>query len=115
TEPTVGIYDRGGIGKLGMMCVAIIKDETSTELEKVAPRPKPIVVTPKEWAEARRSAQLSNNKVNGLEGKSSDQLPVTSGQLGKGKKTNRRGAEVAKRTRNSGVGFRVSEREMVSV
>ncbi|HEY6171800.1 MAG TPA: hypothetical protein VIX80_06045, partial [Candidatus Kapabacteria bacterium] len=35
TEPTVGIYDRGGIGKLGMMCVAIIKDETSTELEKV--------------------------------------------------------------------------------
>ena len=104
TEPTVGIYDRGGIGKLGMMCVAIIKDETSTELEKVAPRPKPMVVTPKEWAEAQRSAQLLVNKVNGLEGKSSDQLSVASGQLGKGKKN-----------RNSGVGFRVSEQEIAMV
>jgi hypothetical protein len=35
--------------------------------------------------------------------------------LGKGKKTNRRGAEVAKEERKTGVGFRVSEREMVSV
>ena len=69
TEPTVGMYDRGGIGKLGNMCIAVIKDATSSELEKVAPRPAPIVVTPKEWAEATRSAQLLASKVNGLEGK----------------------------------------------
>jgi hypothetical protein len=68
TEPTVGIYDRGGIGKLAMMCVAITKDTTTAEIEKVHPRPKPIVMSAKEWAEASRSAQLLVNKVNGLEG-----------------------------------------------
>lgn len=67
TEPTVGVYDRAGIGKLGMMCVAIIKDTTSTELEKVSPRPEPIVVTPTEWAEAQRSVELLVNKVNDLQ------------------------------------------------
>jgi len=89
TEPTVGIYDRGGIGKLGMMCVAIIKDETSTELEKVAPRPKPMVVTPKEWAEAQKSVDLLVNKVNDLQEENgyfrmgeSAPLPITSGQQG---------------------------------
>jgi hypothetical protein len=93
TEPTVGMYDRGGIGKLGMMCVAIIKDTTSSELEKVAPRPAPMVVTPKEWAEATRCAQLLVNKINGLEGESRGLLPVVSDQLGEG--INRRVAEVA--------------------
>ena len=86
TEPTVGLYDRGGIGKLGMMCVAIIKDATSTELEKVAPRPVPIVVTPKEWAEATRSAQLLASKVNGLEGENADECRVDSVQLKKGER-----------------------------
>jgi hypothetical protein len=80
TEPEVGIYDRGGIGKLGMMCVAIIKDETTEEIEKVHPRPKPIVMNAKDWAEATRSAQLLINKTNGLEGESSGQWPVDSGQ-----------------------------------
>jgi hypothetical protein len=115
TEPTVGVYDRGGIGKLGNMCVAIIKDTTSTELEKVAPRPAPLVVSPKEWAEATRSAQLLVNKVNELEGKSSGQLPVASDQFGKGEEINRRGAENAEEEGELGVGFRVSEREVAMV
>ena len=108
TEPTVGVYDRGGIGKLGMMCVAIIKDTTTSELEKVAPRPAPMVVTPKEWAEATRSAQLLASKINGLQGKNS-------GELGEREKTNRRGTENAKEEGKFEVGFRVSEREVVGV
>jgi hypothetical protein len=88
TEPTVGVYDRAGIGKLGMMCVAITKDTTSTELEKVAPRPEPMVVTPKEWAEAQRSVELLVYKINDLQEEnvqtSSGQLPVVSDQLADG-------------------------------
>ncbi len=106
TEPTVGVYDRGGIGKLGMMCVAITKDTTTAEVEKVVPRPKPIAMTAKDWAEATRSAQLLINKTNGLEGeKNVDSSMVDSLIVGDGKKKNR----------NSGVGFRVSEQEVVSV
>jgi len=102
TEPTVGIYDRGGIGKLAMMCVAITKDTTTAEIEKVQPRPKPIVMSGKDWAEASRSAQLLINKTNNLQGESSGQLPVVSDQLGKKK-------------RKSGVGFRVSEAEVAAL
>lgn len=87
TEPVVGKYDRGGIGKLGNMCVAIIKDTTSTELEKVAPRPAPLVVSPKEWAEATRSAQLLINKVNGLEGEKVDSSMVDSSIVNAGGKS----------------------------
>lgn len=89
TEPVVGKYDRGGIGKLGMMSVAVTKDTTTAEIEKVAPRPMPIILTGKEWVEATRSAQLLIKKTNELQGKKKD--------------------------RKSDVGFRVSEGEMVSV
>lgn len=69
TEPVVGVYDRGGIGKLGVMCIAITKEETTTEVEKHAPRPAPLVMSNKDWAEATRSAQLLINKTNELEGR----------------------------------------------
>ncbi len=79
----------------------------STEAAKIAPSPTPVVATSEEMEKVEKNIQLVMNKINGLEGKSdenSGQLPVAGGQLGKGKKS-----------RNSGVGFRVSEHEVVSV
>lgn len=65
TKPVIGKYDRGGVGKLAMLAIAIVRDDMSTELERSIVKPPPLVVhSAEELREAERSAQLLVNKIN---------------------------------------------------
>jgi hypothetical protein len=66
TDPKAGEYDRGGIGRLASLAVAIA-DIRGVELAaELAPSVAPIVMTEAEWFEYQR-AQLEANKINILE------------------------------------------------
>jgi hypothetical protein len=67
TTPDIGKYDRGGLGKLAMLAISIIRIDAASVLETAAPKPPPFVVTPEEWKKAEESAQLLKNKINDLQ------------------------------------------------
>lgn len=68
TKPIVGKYNRGGVGKVAMLALAIVRDEMSTELEKAVPKPPPLVInSAQEHKAAERSAQLLINKINEIQ------------------------------------------------
>jgi hypothetical protein len=69
TDPVAGKYDKNGLGKVAQLAVAIVRDETSIELEKSVPKAPPAVYnSEEELREAERSAQLMISKVKGLGG-----------------------------------------------
>ncbi len=68
TKPVIGKYDRGGVGKLSMLAIAIISDEAAGILEKAGPKPPPLVYNGRQELEAmERSAQLLASKINNLQ------------------------------------------------
>ncbi|MFI5263322.1 MAG: hypothetical protein ACHQM6_02270 [Candidatus Kapaibacterium sp.] len=71
TKPELGIYDRGGIGKLAMLAVAIIAVTAANILEVASPKPKAIITTESDIEAAERSAQLLTSKINDLSGTTS--------------------------------------------
>ena len=83
TNPTAGKNDRGGIGKLAMLAVGIVRLEASEDLESVRPKVLPMVIKKDEWEAAERSAQLLVNKMNELQGENAE-LGITDDELGIG-------------------------------
>ena len=67
TKPVAGYNDRGGIGKLGMLALHIVRLEMSKKIDEVAPKPPPLVGTENDLWEAEISAQLLASKINNLE------------------------------------------------
>jgi hypothetical protein len=57
TEPTAGIYDRGGIGKLAMIAFAIQRIDAVEQTRNI-PKPPPLVFNEEDKAAAERGAQL---------------------------------------------------------
>ena len=57
TEPTLGEYDRGGIGKLAMIAYAIEKIDFAEQTRDI-PKPPPLIHDEEDRAAADRSAQL---------------------------------------------------------
>ncbi len=68
TKPVAGEVDRGGIGKLAMLAVDIIRLETSNTLEAESQRPQPLISSIAENTAAEESAQLLISKINDLQG-----------------------------------------------
>ena len=67
-KPVAGKYDRGGIGKLSMLAIAIFRDDISDTLEKAVPKPPPLVIhSDDEMLEAERSAQLLAREINNFQ------------------------------------------------
>jgi hypothetical protein len=77
TKPTVGEYDRGGVGRLALLVFAIAEQSASEFLDDVVPKPPPVVITKEEERAAERSAQLLINKINEIERVNQD-IPVQS-------------------------------------
>ncbi len=91
TKPVIGKYDRGGVGKLAMLAISIINDETAEVLEKAEPKPPPLVYNGKEELEAmERSAQLLASKINDLQGKNGAVLSPQSFVISKEERKNGR-------------------------
>jgi hypothetical protein len=66
TNPVAGSYDRGGIGRLAQLAVAIA-DIRGVELAaELAPSVAPTILSEAEWFEIQRRAQLEPNKFNDL-------------------------------------------------
>jgi hypothetical protein len=66
TQPTVGRYDRGGLGKLAELALYITQVKTAEELKDKVKKPKPIVISNQaEVDAAERSAQLIVEKALG--------------------------------------------------
>lgn len=57
TEPTLGEYDRGGLGWLASIAYAIVKIDAVKQTEDI-PAPPPLIITEEDQAAAERSAQL---------------------------------------------------------
>jgi len=72
TQPTVGQYDRGGLGKLAELAMYITRLDAAEALKEKVKKPKPIVVRNQaEAAAAERSAQLIAEKLKSYEGQNS--------------------------------------------
>lgn len=78
TKPVVGKYDRGGLGSMAELAVAIIRIELNSELLKDMPPPPPLIVEPEEWDAAGRSAQLIKDKLKSYGEKVDSGKEVTS-------------------------------------
>ena len=68
TNPVAGKSDRGGIGKLALLAIGIVRLEVSEDLENVRPKVLPLCAKESEWDAAGRSAQLLINKIKGIRG-----------------------------------------------
>lgn len=70
TNPKAGKADRGGLGRLAQIAIAITKQNEIEKIESEIPQ-APLKVTNVDdlKPETRESARLSNNKINELQGK----------------------------------------------
>ena len=70
TNPEAGKADRGGLGRLSQIAIAITKQSEIEKIESVIPR-MPLTVTKLENGKpvTGESAQLDDNKINELQGK----------------------------------------------
>jgi hypothetical protein len=82
TNPTAGMYDRGGIGRLATLAFAIADIRGVEFAAALAPSVPPLVLTESEWFELQKSAQLEANKTNALE-KEKRRYPRIFMQLGR--------------------------------
>jgi hypothetical protein len=72
TKPTPGKFDRGGIGTLAVLAIAIITASAAEVLEIAVPKPLPMIVSTEDWKKAEESAQLLASKMNDLAGVESE-------------------------------------------
>jgi hypothetical protein len=69
TEPTTGIYDRGGIGKLAMIAFAIQRIDTVEQTRNI-PKPPPLIFNEEVRAAADRGAQFIASQLRSYGGDS---------------------------------------------
>jgi len=70
TNPKAGKADRGGLGRLAQIAIAITKQNEIEKIESEIPRtPHKVTNVDDLKPETRVSATLSNNKINELQGK----------------------------------------------
>jgi len=66
TSPTVGRFDRGGVGKLASIALSVVRIfDDEDDQEKPA---EPVIISPQDEVEAEKFAQLLYNNINDLSG-----------------------------------------------